>query len=98
MAKPRRTVKMLKRLPLSWTAGSACALLLGLLAGPVALYWLGGRIIGEYPDPGGLLALWRSIYADAARLGPAGLVFLLAPLAMFQAAWALLFAYRKYFR
>ena len=91
-------MEILKKLPLSWVLGSACALLAGLLAGPVALYWFGGKALGEYPDPGGLLTLWGSIYGDAVHLGGAGLIFLLGPLLMFQIAWVGLFALRKYLR
>lgn len=81
-----------------WVAGSAGALLLGLLAGPVVVYWGGGRVAGEYADVGGLLALWGSIYGDAAGLGPAGLVLLLGPLLMFQVAWAAWLVWKKYVR
>ncbi|WP_446830215.1 hypothetical protein [Candidatus Foliamicus sp.] len=84
-----------KNLPLPWVAGSAGALLAGFLAGPVVLYWLGGKLAGPYGDPAGLLALWGSIYGDAARLGGAGLAFLLGPLLIFQIAWFGLGALRK---
>jgi len=84
-----------KKMPLSWVIGSAAALLAGLLAGPVALYWMGGKLAGSYADPGGLLTLWTSIYGDAARLGGAGLAFLLGPLAMFQIAWIALAGLKK---
>ena len=85
----------LKKLPLPWVVGTAGALMAGLLAGPVVLYWLGGKLAGPYADPAGLLALWGSIYADAARLRGAGLAFLLGPLLMFQIAWFGLAALRK---
>lgn len=84
-----------KKLPLPWVAGSAAALLAGLLAGPVVLYWTGGKLAGAYADAGGLLTLWSSIYGDAVRFGPAGLVFLLGPLVIFQIAWFTLAALRK---
>ncbi len=87
---------MLKRLPLPWVIGSACALLLGLLVGPVVVYWVGGKVVGDYADAGGLLALWGSIYGDAARLGGGGLILLLGPLIMFQIGW-LVFRARKRF-
>lgn len=90
-------MQILKKPPLSWVLGSACALLAGLLAGPLVLYWFGGKVL-EYSDPGGLLALWSSIYGDAVHLGGAGLILLLGPLLMFQIAWAGLFALRKYLR
>lgn len=82
-------------MPLPWAVGSAATLLAGLLAGPVALYWMGGKLAGAYADPGGLLTLWTSIYGDAARFGAAGLAFLLGPLAMFQIAWIMRAALRK---
>ena len=91
-------MELLKKLPLSWVLGSASALVVGLLAGPVFLYWFGSKALGKYPDPGGLLALWGSIYGDAAHLGSAGLIFLLGPLLMFQIAWIGLFLWRKYLR
>ena len=91
-------MEILKKLPLSWVIGSACALVVGLLAGPLVLYWFGGKVLGEYHDPGGLLALWSGIYGDAAHLGGAGLILLLGPLLIFQIAWAGLFVLRKYFR
>ncbi len=84
-----------KKLPLPWLIGSAGALLAGLLAGPVVLYWMGGQLAGAYADPGGLLTLWASIYGDAARFRPAGLAFLLGPLIMFQIAWLAVVAFRK---
>lgn len=84
-----------RKLPLLWVTGSAATLIAGLLAGPIALYWMGGRLAGEYANPGGLLALWASIYGDAARFGAAGLAFLLGPLAMFQIAWIALAAIKK---
>lgn len=86
---------MLRRLTLPWIAGSAGALLLGLLAGPVVAYWMGGEIAGEYADPEGLLTFWASIYGDALGLGGAGLIFLLGPLLMFQVGWAAFRAWRK---
>ena len=89
---------MLKKLPLIWTVGSACALLLGLLAGPAVLYWFGGKVFGEYPDAGGLLALWGSIYGDAVRFGGAGLILLLGPLIIFQIGWGGLLVLKKYLR
>ena len=82
-------------MPLPWAVGSAATLLAGLLAGPVALYWMGGKLAGAYADPGGLLTLWTSIYGDAARFGAAGLAFLLGPLAMFQIAWIMRAALKK---
>ncbi len=82
-------------MPLPWVVGSAATLLAGLLAGPVALYWMGGKLAGAYADPGGLLTLWTSIYGDAARFGAAGLAFLLGPLVMFQIAWIMRAALRK---
>ena len=91
-------MEILKKPPLSWVLGSACALLVGLLAGPLVLYWFGGKVLGEYSDPRGLLALWSSIYGDAVHLGGAGLILLLGPLLMFQIGWAGLFALRKYLR
>ena len=84
-----------RKLPLPWVLGSAGALLAGLLAGPVVLYWLGGKLAGAYADAAGLLALWRGIYGDALRLGGAGLIFLLGPLLLFQIAWLALVALRK---
>ena len=87
-----------RKLPIPWVAGSAGALLLGMLAGPVAVYWVGGRAAGEYADVGGLLALWGSIYTDAVRFGGAGLIFLLGPLLMFQVAWAARLVWKKYVR
>ena len=89
---------VLKKLPLPWVAGSAGTLLLGMLAGPVTAYWVGGRAVGEYADVGGLLAFWGSIYADAAGFGVAGLAFLLGPLLMFQVAWAARLVWKKYVR
>ena len=89
---------MLRRLSVAWMAGSAGALLLGLLAGPVVAYWLGEKAAGEYADPGGLLVFWTSIYGDALEFGGAGLVFLLGPLLMFQIGWAAFRAWRKFVR
>ncbi|MDE0130239.1 MAG: hypothetical protein OXQ86_11855 [Gammaproteobacteria bacterium] len=89
---------LLRRLTLPWMAGSAGALLLGLLAGPIVAYWLGEKAAGEYADPGGLLAFWTSIYGDAFGFGGAGLIFLLGPLLMFQVGWAALRAWRKFVR
>lgn len=91
-------MEFLKKLPLAWVIGSGGALLLGLLAGPVFLYWAGGKVAGAYGDPGGLLVLWSSIYADAASLGGAGLVFLFGPLVMFQMAWLGLWVLKNYAR
>lgn len=89
---------MLRRLSLPWMAGSAGALLLGLLAVPVAAYWMGGKAVGEYADPGGLLAFWTSIYADALRFRGAGLIFLLGPLLMFQIGWTAGLVWKKFLR
>lgn len=89
---------MLRRLSLPWMAGSAGALLLGLLAGPVVAYWLGEKAAGEYADAGGLLAFWTSIYGDAFGFGVAGLIFLFGPLLMFQIGWAALGVWKKYVR
>ena len=77
-------------------AGSAGTLLLGLLAGPIVAYWLGGKAAGEYADPGGLLAFWTSIYGDAFRLGGAGLIFLFGPLLIFQIGWGALRVWKNY--
>ena len=89
---------MFRRLSLPWMAGSAGALMLGLLAGPIVAYWLGEKIAGEYADPGGLLAFWTSIYGDALRFRGAGLIFLLGPLLMFQIGWAARLVWKKYVR
>ena len=89
---------MLRRLSLPWMAGSTGALLLGLLAGPIVAYWIGGKAAGEYADPGGLLAFWTSIYADALRFGGAGLIFLFGPLLIFQIGWGALRVWKKYLR
>lgn len=89
---------ILRQLSLPWAASSAGALLLGLLAGPIVAYWLGGKIAGEYADPGGLLAFWTRIYGDAISFGGAGLIFLLGPLLMFQIGWGALVAWKKYVR
>ena len=89
---------MLKRFSLPWAAGSAGAVLLGLLAGPVVAYWMGGKAAGEYADPGGLLVFWSSIYVDALSFGGAGLIFLLGPLIIFQIGWGALVAWKKYVR
>ncbi len=86
---------ILEKLPLPWILGSAGALLAGLLAGPAALYWIGGWLAGAYADPGGLPALWVRIYSDAIRFRGAGLVFLLGPLLMFQIVWLALAALGK---
>lgn len=88
----------MRRLSLPWMAGSAGALLLGLLAGPIVAYWLGGKAAGEYADPSGLLAFWTSIYGDALRLGGAGLIFLFGPLLIFQIGWGALRVWKKYLR
>ncbi len=84
-----------KKLPLPWVAGSAGALLAGLLAGPVVLYWIGGKLAGDYGDPGGLLTLWANIYSDAAGFGAGGLMFLLGPLIIFQIVWLAAAALKK---
>ncbi len=89
-------MEFLKRLPLPWVIGSLSALLLGLLVVPVAVYWVGGRVVGEYLDPGGLLALWGSIYGDAVRLRGAGLILLLGPLILFQIGWLGLWVRKNY--
>ena len=89
---------MLGKLSLPWIAGSAGALLLGLLAGPIVAYWLGEKAAGEYADAGGLLAFWTSIYGDALGFGGAGLIFLLGPLLMFQIGWAAFHVWRKFVR
>jgi hypothetical protein len=85
-------------LSLPWLAGSAGALLLGLLAGPVVAYWLGGKVAGDYADPGGLLVFWTSIYGDALGFGGAGLIFLFGPLLMFQIGWGVLRVWKNYLR
>ena len=89
---------MLRRLLLPWVTGSAGALLLGLLAGPVVAYWLGEKAAGEYANPRGLLAFWTSIYSDALGFGGAGLILLLGPLFMFQIGWAAFRIWRKFVR
>lgn len=91
-------VGIFRRLTLPWIAGSAGALLLGLLAGPIVAYWLGEKAAGEYADPGGLLVFWTSIYDDALGFGGAGLIFLFGPLLMFQVGWAALRAWKKFVR
>lgn len=87
-----------RRLSFSWVASSAGALLAGLLAGPIVAYQVGGRAVGEYADPGGLLSFWSSIYNDAFGFGGAGLIFLLGPLLMFQIAWGGWLVWRNYLR
>ena len=86
---------ILRKLPAAWLAGSLAALLAGLLAGPLILYWAGEELAGAYADSAGMLGLWRSIYGDAAGFGGAGLVFLLGPLALFQIVWLAVAALRK---
>lgn len=54
-------------------------LLFGVLLLPVAVYWVGQQIIGEYTPEGGLLALIGAIWSDLATGNPLAWILVLSP-------------------
>jgi hypothetical protein len=51
----------------------------GFLLLPLAVYWVGTEVVGEYAGNGGLLALAEQIWADFLALQPAAWVLVLCP-------------------
>ena len=66
----------------------------GLLAVPMAVYWVGQQIVGEYASDAGLIGLIGHIWSDltALRLGAWGLV--LSPYLIVMLIRLALYAYR----
>ncbi len=51
----------------------------GFLLLPLAIYWVGTEVVGEYAGNGGLLALAEQIWSDFLALQPAAWVLVLCP-------------------
>lgn len=72
-----RTLKRELALALSLVAG-------GLLLLPLAVYWVGQRIVGEYESEAGLWGLLTSIWADFFALDLGAWLLVLSPYATIQ--------------
>jgi uncharacterized membrane protein HdeD (DUF308 family) len=62
------------------------ALLLGFgfLVLPIAIYWVGQQVIGEYAPDAGVLDLAEAIWSDLLQLRPSAWTLVLAPYLMVQ--------------
>ena len=68
-------------------------LAIGGLVVPVAVYWVGGLLAGEYAGEGGIRQLFLSIWSDAGRGRLSAWVLFLAPylaVQLIRLAWVLL--------
>jgi len=61
---------------------AAALFAVGLLLLPVAIYWVGRQVAGEYG--GGALALADQIWADLLQLDPAAWLLVLSPYLLLQ--------------
>ncbi|HUO67680.1 MAG TPA: hypothetical protein VMV37_09100 [Gammaproteobacteria bacterium] len=61
---------------------AAALFAVGLLLLPVAIYWVGRQVAGEYG--GGALALADQIWADLLQLDPAACLLVLSPYLLLQ--------------
>jgi hypothetical protein len=67
----------------------------GVLVLPVAIYWVGQQLIGEYAPNAGLLALAESIWWDLLQLRLPAWTLVLAPYLVVQLARFTRFAWRQ---
>ena len=63
---------------------AAVAFGIGFFILPVAIYWVGQRIIGEYAPEAGALTLSETIWTDLLNLQPAAWLLAASPYLVFQ--------------
>jgi hypothetical protein len=56
----------------------------GFLLLPLAIFWVGKHVVGDYAGEGGLLALTDQIWSDFLSLDPAAWVLVLSPYLLAQ--------------
>ena len=56
----------------------------GFLLLPLAIYWVGKQVVGNYTGDGGLVALTDRIWADFFSLDPAAWTLVLSPYLLVQ--------------
>jgi hypothetical protein len=57
---------------------------LGVFVLPIAIYWVGQRIIGEYAPEAGVLALAERIWSDLLALSPGAWALVASPYVIIQ--------------
>jgi len=58
----------------------------GLVLLPLAIYWVGGRVAGDYAGGGGPLGLADQVWSDLLQLEPAAWLLVLSPYLFVQLA------------
>jgi hypothetical protein len=56
----------------------------GFLLLPLAIYWVGNHVVGDYAAEGGVLALMDQIWSDFFTLDPAAWTLVLSPYLLLQ--------------
>jgi hypothetical protein len=56
----------------------------GLFPLPALVYWVGARVVGEYPEEGGLWALIGHIWSDLASGNPLAWILVVSPYLIIQ--------------
>jgi len=69
-------------------------LCLGLLAVPIAVYWVGQQVVGEYASEEGLVGLIGHIWSDLAALRFGAWLLVLSPYLIVVLIRLALYAYR----
>ncbi len=59
-------------------------LAVGMLALPIAVYWVGQLVIGAYESDGGVVGLIGAIWDDLGRGSPAAWILVLSPYVVIQ--------------
>jgi len=62
----------------------AVAFAIGFFLLPLAIYWLGERVLGAYAPEAGVLDLAEQIWGDFLRLQPAAWLLVLSPYVLLQ--------------
>ena len=65
---------------------AAALLVVGLVLLPLAIYWVGREVAGEYAGGGGPLGLADQIWSDLLQLEPAAWLLVLSPYLFVQLA------------
>ncbi|HZF30068.1 MAG TPA: hypothetical protein VE907_13180 [Gammaproteobacteria bacterium] len=63
---------------------AAVAFAVGFFVLPLAIYWLGQRVLGEYAPDAGILDLADQIWGDFLRLEPAAWLLVFSPYLVLQ--------------
>ena len=65
---------------------AAALLAAGLVLLPLAIYWVGGQVAGEYAGGGGPLTLADQVWSDFLQLEPSAWLLVLSPYVFVQLA------------